>query len=105
MFRVEVDQPSGVNYNLVESVRSLNDGVYHHVAIARQGATVLIYLDGMLDQSRPGAAAADLSNTANLMAGSLSETAAIAPATAPRTAVVTGLEDETEEPIEKKSEQ
>jgi hypothetical protein len=44
--------------------------VFHHVMIARQGVTMRLYLDGVLERSQIRASQTNVSNTAGLMLGS-----------------------------------
>jgi hypothetical protein len=66
----EVDEGSGLtNYNFVYSNRTVNDGVLHHIALVRSATTTSIYIDGVLDATSNGPGTADISNTADLIAG------------------------------------
>lgn len=65
---IELDQ-GGANYNFIMTTRSVNNGVFHHVAIVRQGPTVSVYIDGLLDVTGTTAGVTNLVNTASLLAG------------------------------------
>ena len=68
---VELDDSSGniANYNPIISARRINDGLFHHIAVARQGVTVQVYVDGVLDSAGSTPAVIDVSNSATLTAG------------------------------------
>src|SRR6185503_7946604 len=63
----EADQ-GGPNYLNFGTGIAVNDNVFHHVAIVRQGTTVSIYIDGTLAGSGSGNAA-NVDSGANLIAG------------------------------------
>ena len=55
-FVFELDQDaSGGNYAALTSINTYNDGGWHHVAVTREGKTVVMYVDGMAvaDASTP----------------------------------------------------
>ncbi len=64
---LELDQ-SGSNYLPIATSRAINDNVFHHVAIVRQGATVAIYIDGILDVTG-SSGIANVDSGTNLIAG------------------------------------
>jgi hypothetical protein len=64
---LELDQ-SGSNYLPLGTSKAINDNVFHHVAIVRQGATVAIYIDGILDVTG-SSGIANVDSGANLIAG------------------------------------
>jgi hypothetical protein len=66
----ELDQDSsGTNYNPLFGTRMVNDGEFHHVALVRSGTTASLYIDGELDVSGSTAGVTNISNTADLIAG------------------------------------
>ncbi len=66
---LELDQEDGATYNLLKSDKTINDGTFHHVMIVRQGVTMRLYLDGVLERSQIRASQTNVSNTANLVLG------------------------------------
>jgi hypothetical protein len=48
-------QVSDGNYASLESVATINDGIWHHVVVARISGTMSITMDGQLDNSIPNA--------------------------------------------------
>jgi hypothetical protein len=83
---LELDQ-GGANYLPIGTSRAVNDNVFHHVAIVRQGATASIYIDGIADVSG-SSGIANVDNAADLIAGRSACTGADG------TAFFTGLLDE-----------
>jgi len=53
---VELDQSDSTNYAAIVSAANINNGGFHHIALVRQGGTVLLYIDGNPDSgnSTPG---------------------------------------------------
>ena len=67
---VELDQDSsGTNYNFLYSTKTVNDGNFHHIAVVRSGVSLSLYIDGALDGTSNGPGVANISNTADLIAG------------------------------------
>lgn len=67
---VELDQDAGAtNYNTQTTSVPINDGVFHLVAVVREGATMRIYVDGVLSATGTTAGVTNLVNTALLTAG------------------------------------
>lgn len=66
---VELDQGDGVNYDAIVSSRVVNDGMFHLVAVVRQGTVLSLYLDGVLDSSATSNIVINPSNSAALTAG------------------------------------
>ena len=64
MIIAEIDQDgSGTNYIPLESTQvGLNDGTWHHVAVARQGTAMRLFIDGVLSASGSAAANANVAN-------------------------------------------
>jgi alpha-tubulin suppressor-like RCC1 family protein/subtilisin-like proprotein convertase family protein len=52
--------------------RSVNDGVYHYIAITRQGLLYSVYIDGVLDVSGTATQVVDLDSTAPFTVGTSS---------------------------------
>jgi len=65
---LELSEPGGSNYRAFSASRVVNDNVFHHVALVRQGATVSIYIDGVLDASTSGGTA-NVDSGTDLIAG------------------------------------
>ncbi|HEU5451078.1 MAG TPA: LamG domain-containing protein, partial [Terriglobales bacterium] len=62
---VELDQDSAnTNYNLLRIPVDVSDGVFHHIAVTRQGVTVSVYLDGALIGQQQTAGITNISNAA-----------------------------------------
>jgi hypothetical protein len=61
---VEVDEnQQGHNYIAVSSqVTGLNDGKWHHVAAVREGASLKLYIDGVLSGESKGSGVANIAN-------------------------------------------
>ena len=66
---IEVSDGTIPNLNQMLTTKPVNDGVFHHVAVIRQGATLTVYLDGMFDNSRTVSTVASLVSNADLIAG------------------------------------
>jgi hypothetical protein len=60
---------TGTNYNPLSTTVALNDGVFHHVAVTRQGNIVSIYIDGVLDVAGGTAGVTDIHNDADFVLG------------------------------------
>jgi hypothetical protein len=60
---------STANYNRLSTSIALNDGVFHHVAITRQGNVASIFVDGILDVAGATAAVTDIHNDADIVIG------------------------------------
>jgi hypothetical protein len=66
----ELDEDSAAtNYVVFFSVAALNDGLFHHVAVARRGTVVSVYIDGALDSSGTSPQPTSVTNSAALTAG------------------------------------
>ncbi|MEZ4314845.1 MAG: LamG domain-containing protein, partial [Polyangiaceae bacterium] len=65
---VELDD-GNVNYNALTTSKQVNDGLYHHVAIARKGVKLSIFVDGELDVEKSTLAVTNINNPGNLVAG------------------------------------
>ncbi|MBI3853733.1 MAG: DUF642 domain-containing protein, partial [Verrucomicrobia bacterium] len=61
---------SGNDVNSRPSNRSVNDGVFHHIAVVRHTTTISMYIDGVLDYTNSTPGITILNNSANLLAGS-----------------------------------
>src|SRR5438034_5302590 len=58
------------DYIVLVSRRAVNDGFFHHVALARKGRNAAFYIDGVLDVSTNSSGGITrINNTANLVAG------------------------------------
>ena len=67
---VELDQEGDmINFNHLSAIRTVNDGVFHHVALVRQGPTASLYIDGILDSSNTTPGVTNLNTAASLIAG------------------------------------
>jgi len=60
----------GNNFNSRLSNQSINDGVFHHIALVRQTTSIKMYIDGVADFTNSTAGITGLNNTAELLAGS-----------------------------------
>src|SRR5262249_47367018 len=65
---VEIDD-GGTNYVAMDSNSIINNGVFHHIALVRQGTTASLYVDGVLDRTQSTAAITDISTTTPMFAG------------------------------------
>jgi hypothetical protein len=65
---VEVDDGEG-HYVDITTRAAVDDGVFHLVALVRQGKAVSVYIDGTLDSAATTGAVANVSNSAPLTAG------------------------------------
>jgi hypothetical protein len=68
IFELEQDS-SGTTYKSLDGRTRANDGNFHHVAIVREGTTVSLYIDGILDASITTSGVMNLVNSADLIAG------------------------------------
>lgn len=84
--QMEVSEVASVNYNYVNPITVINDGMWHHFTFIRTGATITVYVDGKLDTVDVGPGVANLSNTNNLQF-------AENPCTGPGSAFPGGLDD------------
>lgn len=57
------------NFALVVANKPINDGVFHHAAFVRNGLTLTVYIDGILDNSVTTRGIANLTNNDMFMAG------------------------------------
>jgi hypothetical protein len=70
VLEANVDQDTlGNNYVDVISAHAVNNGAFHHVAMVRQGASLSLYVDGVLDGSSVGTGVAAISNSGSVTAG------------------------------------
>jgi hypothetical protein len=68
---VELDQDANhSNYNSVQAASGLNDGKWHHVAIVRQGTTLVLYLDGAVAGSSSGPGVTNITGATPFVLGS-----------------------------------
>ena len=66
----ELDQSQdATNYLSFNSVTSVNDGQWHHVALVREGRVGRIYIDGILDATKEAAGVTNISNGATFEMG------------------------------------
>src|SRR5262245_32520730 len=63
-FRNYLRDPSGGTISDITSSATINDNSWHHFAITRSGATVSIYIDGVLDTAASTSGTIDVSDTA-----------------------------------------
>ncbi len=61
---------SGNNVNSRPSNRSVNDGVFHHIAVVRHTTTITMYIDGVLDYTNSTPGITIINNSADFLAGS-----------------------------------
>ena len=67
---VEVDGDyTGGNYAVITSPAVVNDGAWHHIALARQATVVTLYIDGAVAGANTMPATADLTNDAPFYIG------------------------------------
>jgi hypothetical protein len=64
MISAEVDQDqNGTNYIGVESkTAGFNDGKWHHIAVVRKGASLTLYIDGVVSGNTTGKGVANIAN-------------------------------------------
>jgi uncharacterized repeat protein (TIGR02543 family) len=75
---------AGSDLNSIHAGRSINDGLFHHVAFVRQGTNLVFYIDGVLDVaiSTLSGSVTRINNATDLVAGrSVCEGAGILPFT------------------------
>jgi hypothetical protein len=60
---------SGTFYDGFRSQWAVNNGIFHHIQLTRQGRNVDLFVDGMLDTAMNWPGIANLQNSAELMAG------------------------------------
>ncbi|MBK8818575.1 MAG: hypothetical protein IPN49_05585 [Saprospiraceae bacterium] len=65
---VEMRQAGNINNTIVVSSASINDNNWHHVAVTRNGSSLMVIIDGIIDQSIT-VSAFSYDNTANLILG------------------------------------
>jgi hypothetical protein len=53
----------------LQSTKTINDGIFHHVALIRHGVTYSFYIDGSPDSSVTAIGMADINNNATMRAG------------------------------------
>lgn len=61
-------QAGNINNTIVVSSASINDNNWHHVAVTRNGSSLMVIIDGIIDQSIT-VSAFSYDNTANLILG------------------------------------
>jgi hypothetical protein len=69
----EIGQSTNVaepNHVVIQSVRTIADGLFHHVALTRQATNLLLYIDGTIETSGSTPGIVALSNSAPMLAGS-----------------------------------
>ena len=66
----EVNDVAG-NYEGIVGTRAVNDGFWHYLTLVRNGVTLQVYVDGVLDVSGATGVPANITNTAALQLGSL----------------------------------
>ena len=59
----------GLDYNIVRSSTPVNDGLFHHVAIVRETTNMLVYVDGVLEDSNSTSGITIISNATEFVAG------------------------------------
>jgi hypothetical protein len=57
------------NFVTVTSTFPINDGVFHHIALTRQGVNVTLFIDGVQNATGSSPTTCDLSNTAPFVVG------------------------------------
>ena len=67
---VEIDgDANGTNYNYFTGSTAIDDGHWHAFVVVRQGPTVYLYIDGVLNTTSPSTGTTNISNNADLLAG------------------------------------
>ncbi len=68
---VELDgDANGTNYNYFTGSTAIDDGHWHQLVVVRQGPTVYLYIDGVLNTTSPSTlGTTNISNNADLLAG------------------------------------
>jgi hypothetical protein len=67
---VELDQDAlATNHNSIATAATMNDAAFHLFAFSREGATLRLYVDGVLSASGTTAGTSVISNAADLIAG------------------------------------
>ena len=59
----------GGNLNSIFGSRAINDGVFHHVALQRQGTNLALYVDGTLDVAGSSSGVTRINNSAPMTVG------------------------------------
>jgi hypothetical protein len=75
-FGFYVSSPSLQDFNLVYTTAPLHDGAWHHVVWERQGVTVRVFVDGVLNGAGTATTIANVNSTAELKFGNSSCTGA-----------------------------
>jgi subtilisin-like proprotein convertase family protein len=66
----EQGSANDINYLQVKSTTNVDNGIYHHVAVTRQGQLVSLYIDGVLNAANiVNSGIANISNNVQLIAG------------------------------------
>jgi hypothetical protein len=68
-FRIEFCSGGDVAPFYINSTNSINDGLWHHFALTRQGATMSLYLDGLLNTNYNYGSINNLTNGQPMIAG------------------------------------
>ncbi len=66
---LELSDNNNVNLDKVVANKQINDGLFHHAAFVRQGLTLAIYIDGVLDTNITTPGVASLANSSMFRAG------------------------------------
>jgi len=67
--QVEMREEGGVNSNAYFGTVKVNDGQWRHIAVVREGATSLLYIDGVLDRSNTRDGPTNISNDTDILMG------------------------------------
>lgn len=66
---MEFSRFDGVNFPFVSSTSAVNDGAYHFIAAVKDGGTLSIYVDGVLEGSAPDTTVGLTTNAQNIRFG------------------------------------
>jgi Concanavalin A-like lectin/glucanases superfamily len=69
IFSETMQDVNGTNFVTVTSTFPINDGVFHHVALTRQGVNVTLFIDGVENATGSSPTTCDLSNAAPFIVG------------------------------------
>lgn len=67
--KLQAGRYDGTNNPRITSSRVINDGQFHHVAFVKDGETLRLYIDGLLDGETEDTTSADTTNTSPLFLG------------------------------------
>ncbi|MFZ0546708.1 MAG: LamG-like jellyroll fold domain-containing protein [Candidatus Promineifilaceae bacterium] len=67
--KIRVGRFDGQNNPEINSLQAINDGQFHHVAFVKSGATLYLYIDGVLDGTTTDTTTGDTTNSSALFLG------------------------------------